>query len=155
MNKVIIMGRLTADPELKQTTSGIASCRFTVAVNRKFADKNAGERQADFISCTAWRQTAEFVSRYFRKGSMICVEGTLRTGSYADRNHPDVTHYTTDVLVDNVEFTGSKNENSSLTSETKQTVQSQKQQVPSLSQDEEFCDLSGFEEIIAGNDVPF
>ena len=110
MNKVILMGRLTADPELRQTTSGIASCRFTVAVNRRFADKNTGERQADFISCTAWRQTAEFVSRYFRKGSMICVEGTLRTGSYADRNHPDVTHYTTDVFVDNVEFTGSKAE---------------------------------------------
>ena len=110
MNKVILMGRLTADPELRQTTSGIVSCRFTVAVNRRFADKNTGERQADFISCTAWRQTAEFVSRYFRKGSMICVEGTLRTGSYADRNHPDVTHYTTDVFVDNVEFTGSKAE---------------------------------------------
>ena len=110
MNKVIIMGRLTADPELRQTQSGIASCRFTVAVNRRFADRNTGERQADFISCTAWRQTAEFVSRYFKKGSMICVEGSLRTGSYTDRNHPDVTHYTTDVFVDNVEFTGSKSE---------------------------------------------
>ncbi len=110
MNKVIIMGRLTADPELRQTQSGIASCRFTVAVNRKFADKATGQRQADFISCTAWRQTAEFVSRYFSKGSMICVEGTLRTGSYTDKKYPDVTHYTTDVLVDNVEFTGSKAE---------------------------------------------
>ena len=110
MNKVIIMGRLTADPELRQTQSGIASCRFTVAVNRKFADKATGQRQADFISCTAWRQTAEFVSRYFSKGSMICVEGTLRTGSYPDKKYPDVTHYTTDVFVDNVEFTGSKSE---------------------------------------------
>ena len=110
MNKVIIMGRLTADPELRQTQSGIASCRFTVAVNRRFADKTTGQRQADFISCTAWRQTAEFVSRYFNKGSMICVEGTLRTGSYPDKKYPDVTHYTTDVFVDNVEFTGSKAE---------------------------------------------
>lgn len=110
MNKVILMGRLTADPELRQTQSGISSCRFTIAIDRRFADKNTGERQTDFISCTAWRQTAEFVSRYFSKGSMICVEGSLRTGSYADRNHPDVTHYTTDVFVDNVEFTGSKRE---------------------------------------------
>ena len=110
MNKVILMGRLTADPELRQTQSGISSCRFTVAVNRNFVDKTTGQRQADFITCMAWRQTAEFVTRYFRKGSMICVEGSLRTGSYQDRNHQDVTHYTTDVYVDNVEFTGSKAE---------------------------------------------
>lgn len=111
MNKVILMGRLTADPELRQTQGGIASCRFTVAVNRNFVDKASGERQADFITCVAWRQTAEFVSRYFNKGSMIMVEGNLRTGSYQDRNHQDVTHYTTEVFVDNVEFTGSKKEN--------------------------------------------
>jgi single-strand DNA-binding protein len=85
MNKVILMGRLTADPELRQTQSGISSCRFTVAINRSFVDKNSGQRQADFITCVAWRQTAEFVSRYFRKGSMICVEGSLRTGSYQDK----------------------------------------------------------------------
>lgn len=111
MNKVIITGRLTADPELRQTQSGIASCRFTVAVDRKFADKETGERQADFITCVAWRQTAEFLSKYFNKGKMICVEGNLRTGSYQDKNHEDVTHYTTDVYVDNVEFCGGKNDN--------------------------------------------
>ena len=111
MNKVILIGRLTADPELRQTQSGIPSCRFTVAINRPFVDKQTGERQADFISCTAWRQTAEFVTRYFNKGKLIGIEGTLRTGSYQDKNHPDVTHYTTDVMVDNVEFVGGKNEN--------------------------------------------
>lgn len=111
MNKVILMGRLTADPELRQTQSGISSCRFTVAVNRNFVDKNTGQRQADFITCTAWKQTAEFISRYFAKGQMICIEGELRTGSYQDRNHQDVTHYTTDVYVNNAEFCGSKNEN--------------------------------------------
>ena len=110
MNKVILMGRLTADPELRQTQSGISSCRFRIAVNRSYIDKNTGERQADFINCIAWRQTAEFVSRYFNKGNMIMVEGSLQTGSYQDRNHPDVTHYTTEVQVDNVEFTGSKRE---------------------------------------------
>ena len=110
MNKSIIMGRLTAQPELRQTQNGIASCRFTVAVNRRFKNTN-GEYDADFIPCVAWRQTAEFVSKYFSKGSMICVEGSLRTGSYQDRNHSDVTHYTTELFVDNVEFCGSKQNN--------------------------------------------
>lgn len=108
MNKTILVGRLTANPELRQTQSGVASCRFTVAVDRKFADKNAGEKQSDFITCVAWRQTAEFVSRYFNKGKMIALEGSLRTGKYQDKNHEDVTHYTTEVYVDNVEFVGSK-----------------------------------------------
>ena len=108
MNKVIITGRLTADPELRQTQSGVASCKFTVACDRRFADKNTGKREADFISCLAFKNTAEFISRYFNKGKMITVEGSLRTGSYKDKKHDDVTHYTTDVLVDNVEFCGDK-----------------------------------------------
>ena len=163
MNKVILMGRLTADPELRQTQSGISSCRFTVAVNRRMPDKNTGERQADFISCTAWRQTAEFVSRYFKKGSMICVEGTLRTGSYTDRNHPDVTHYTTDVMVDNVEFTGSKSDSQGSGSYTApvnnnnnynyQTPAQQAQ--PAANDNLSFGDLGDFEEIIGDEDVPF
>lgn len=108
MNKVIITGRLTADPELRQSQSGVASCKFTVACDRRFADKNTGKREADFISCLAFKNTAEFISRYFNKGKMIAIEGTLRTGSYKDKKHDDVTHYTTDVLVDNVEFCGDK-----------------------------------------------
>lgn len=120
MNKSIIMGRLTAQPELRQTQNGTASCRFTVAVNRRFKNAN-GEYDADFIPCVAWRQTAEFVNRYFSKGSMICVEGSLRTGSYQDRNHSDVTHYTTDLYVDNVEFCGSK-QNNGEQGQTQQTV---------------------------------
>lgn len=114
MNKIVLMGRLTADPELKYTQSNTAVIRFTVAVNRKFADKQTGKREADFISCTAWSQTAEFISKYFKKGQMICVEGELRSNSYQDKNHPDVTHYTTDVFVNNVEFTGSKAESGSV-----------------------------------------
>ncbi len=166
MNKVIIMGRLTADPELRQTQNGIASCRFTVAVNRRFADKNTGERQADFISCTAWRQTAEFVSRYFRKGSMICVEGSLRTGSYVDRNHPDVTHYTTDVMVENVEFTGSKSETQGSSSAGNYNNNNNSYQVPPKQQaapqqpaqnndSMSYGSLSDFEEILSDGDVPF
>ena len=112
MNKVILMGRLTANPELRQTSNGTASCRFTIAINRTFVDKNTGERQADFINCTAWRQTAEFICRYFKKGNMIMAEGTLRNNNYQDKKYPDITHYTMDVLVENVEFTGSKSDNS-------------------------------------------
>ena len=144
MNKVILMGRLTADPEFRQSQNGVSVCRFTVAVNRKFADKQTGERQADFISCTAWRQTAEFISRYFNKGSMIAIEGTLRTGSYQDKNHHDVTHYITDVLVENVEFTGSKSENT-----TNSQAQSVVQKAGSLGIP------SGFEELISDEEVPF
>lgn len=164
MNKVIIMGRLTADPELKQTQGGISSCRFTVAVNRRFADKNTGERQSDFITCVAWRQQAEFITRYFKKGGMICIEGTLRTGSYADRNHPDVTHYTTEVLVDNVEFTGSKNESQGGTSYSapanNNNYQSSPQpaapQQPAQNNDSmSYGNLSDFEEILSDGDVPF
>jgi single-strand DNA-binding protein len=106
LNRVIIMGRLTADPELRQTASGVATCRFTVAVDRR-AGQN-GEKQADFITVTAWRQTAEFVSKYFSKGRMICVEGNLKTSTYQNKTYPDVTHYVTEVYADQVHFTGEK-----------------------------------------------
>ena len=88
-------------------------------------DKNTGERQADFITCVAWRQTAEFVSRYFSKGKMIALEGSLRTGSYTDKNHSDVTHYTTEVYVDNVEFCGGKNDGSNNVQNTQNTQTAQ------------------------------
>lgn len=153
MNKVIITGRLTADPELRQTQSGISSCRFTVAVNRKYADKSTGERQADFITCVAWRQTAEFVSRYFSKGKMIALEGSLRTGSYQDRNHSDVTHYTTEVYVDAVEFCGDKSDNSSGNSRPAQNAAPPAQN--STADNMSYGDLSDFEEILSGGDVPF
>ena len=80
-NKVILVGNLTADPELKQTASGISVLSFTLAVNRRFASRSGeqGESQADFITVVAWRQTAEFISKYFRKGSAICVTGSIQT----------------------------------------------------------------------------
>ena len=151
MNKVILIGRLTADPELRQTQSGIASCKFTVAVNRQFADKNTGERQADFITCQAWRQTAEFVSKYFSKGKMIALTGSLRTGKYQDKNHSDVTHYTTDVFVEGVEFVGGKNDSSG---------QYQQQSTPAaqLAQQAQETGIGSpeeFEEILGDDDLPF
>lgn len=165
MNKVILMGRLTADPNLNQTQSGISSCRFSIAVNRQFVNKQTGERETDFINCVAWRQTAEFINRYFKKGSMICVEGTLRNNNYQDRKHPDVTHYTMDVLVDNVEFAGSKNEtgtagNSNYSapqnSYNNQTPPPQTAQQPANNNDDmSYGNLSDFEEILSDGDVPF
>lgn len=111
-NKVILAGRLTQDPELKQTPSGIMVLRFTIAVNRRFASKNEdGSRQtvSDFINCVAWRQQAEMISRYFHKGSCICVVGNIQTGSYTDQQGNK--RYTTDVVVDEVNFVDSKSEN--------------------------------------------
>lgn len=161
MNKVIITGRLTADPELRTTQSGISTCRFTVAADRRFADKNTGERQADFITCVTWRQTAEFVSRYFSKGKMIALEGSLRTGSYQDRSHPDVTHYTTEVYVENVEFCGSKADNNSgynntapPSAEAHRAVQ-QAQGAGVETEQINYGNLSDFEEILSDGDVPF
>lgn len=106
LNCAVIMGRLTADPELRQTPSGVSITRFTVAVERNYA-KPGEERKADFISVVAWRQTAEFVSRYFQKGSMIAVQGSIRTDSY---EKDGVKRYTVDVVADNVSFCGSKSE---------------------------------------------
>ncbi len=112
LNRVVIMGRLTADPELRQTANGIATCSFTVACERSFAPKGQ-ERQSDFISVVAWRQTAEFVSRYFSKGRMIAIEGALQTRTYDDKRHPEVRHYVTEVVADQVHFTGERaNDNS-------------------------------------------
>lgn len=158
MNKTILIGRLTADPELRQTQSGVASCRFTVAVNRKFKN-DKGEYEADFITCVAWRQTAEFVSRYFSKGKMIAVEGTLHTGSYQDKNYPDVKHYTTDVYVDNVDFCGDKGSSSTAAATAPQnytpTAQPQPTQAAAQAPVEQSFDLSDFEEILSDGDVPF
>lgn len=107
MNKVILTGKLVAQPELKQTQSNISVCKFTIATNRKFADKTTGERQADFINCVAWRQTAEFICKYFQKGSAIIAEGTLQNNNYESNG---VKHYSYVVQVDSVEFGSSKSE---------------------------------------------
>lgn len=149
MNSVQIIGRLTADPELRQTQSGISCCRFTVAVNRKFKNKDTDEYEADFIPCVAWRQTAEFVSRYFSKGKMIALTGTLHTGSYTDKNHSDVTHYTTDVIAENVEFCGNNNSNNNSSPQQHPAQAAPKQTAMS------YGNLSDFEEILSDGDVPF
>ncbi len=107
-NKVIIGGRLTSDPELKTTPTGISVTSFTIAVNRRYGGRNGEESQADFISVTAWRQTAEFVTRYFRKASSICVMGSLQTRNWTDNN--GVKHYATEVVADEAYFVDAKSE---------------------------------------------
>ena len=111
LNKVVLCGRLTADPELKQTPSGIAVVSFTLAVNRRYQSKAADgtqAQQADFISVVAWRQTAEFISRYFRKGSALCITGSIQTRTWQDANGQK--RYATDVVADEAMFVDSKNE---------------------------------------------
>lgn len=107
INTVVLMGRITNDPELKQTPNGVSVLSFTVAVERNFT-KQGEEKQSDFISCVAWKQTAEFISRYFGKGRMIAIEGQLRTRTYEDKN--GTKHYVTEVYVDQASFTGESKE---------------------------------------------
>ncbi|MBR1739816.1 MAG: single-stranded DNA-binding protein [Ruminococcus sp.] len=108
LNRVILMGRITQDIEVRQTPSGVSVVTFTIAVDRNFV-RQGEERQTDFITCVAWRQQAEFIGRYFGKGRMIAVEGNLRTRTYDDKN--GVKHYVTEVYVDNVSFTGEPKQN--------------------------------------------
>ncbi len=105
LNVVALMGRLVYEPKLKTTPSGINVCRFRIACDRNFA-RQGEQRQADFIDVTAWRQTAEFVCKYFQKGSVIAIEGSLQTTSYQDKNGNNRTKV--EVVASNVSFCGSK-----------------------------------------------
>lgn len=117
-NLVVLTGRLTADPELRTTPSGISVTRFSVAVQRN--QKNAdGEYGTDFINVVAWRQKAEFVSKYFSKGSMIGIEGSIQTGKYTDKNGNSRTSF--DVVANNVQFVESKRDSSAAPADTANT----------------------------------
>lgn len=143
INMVALMGRLTYEPELRTTPSGVSVLRFQLACDRSF-QKSGAERQADFIDCVAWRQTAEFISRYFHKGSMIAVEGTIQTSNYTDKNGNNRKQV--EVLANNVSFCGSKAESGTASN----TAYSQP--APSYAN----ADNSDFEEIIDDDDdLPF
>ena len=103
-NLVVLTGRLTADPELKTTPNGVSVCSFDIAVDRNY--QNTSERQADFIKIVAWRQTAEFISKYFNKGSMIGIEGSIQTRKYQDKNGNNRTAF--EVVANNAHFVESK-----------------------------------------------
>ena len=109
LNHIVIMGRLTRDPELRRTGSGIAVASFSVAVDRDFGKNENGEKETDFIDCVAWRQTGEFVSKYFTKGSMIVVSGRLQVRSWTDKDGNK--RRTAEVVADNVYFGDSKRDN--------------------------------------------
>lgn len=106
LNKVVLAGRLTSDVELKQTTTGVSVCSFNLAINRKYSKD--GEQQTDFISCKAWRGTAEFISKYFKKGSAICISGSIETRSWTDNNNQK--RYATEVVADEAMFVDGKND---------------------------------------------
>ena len=146
LNKVVLCGRLTADPELKQTQNGIAVVSFTLAVNRRFVRGADGQNnsQADFISCVAWRQTAEFISRYFKKGSSLCITGSIQTRTWSDNT--GAKRYATEVVVDEAMFVDSRSDNASAS------------YVPDAYGSPSFSsgvDAPNFEEIKTDDDLPF
>ena len=111
LNKIIIMGRLTSDPELRRTGTGIAVASFTLAVDRDYSGKSGGEKETDFIDCVAWRNTGEFVEKYFTKGRMAVVSGRLQIRSYTDKDGNN--RRVAEVIADSVYFGDSKNSNAS------------------------------------------
>ena len=111
LNHITLMGRLVRDPELRRTGSGVAVASFCVAVDRDFAPKDGGERKADFINCVAWRQTGEFISKYFAKGRMIVVDGRLEMREWTDKEGNKRT--SAEVIVDNAYFGDSKRDGDS------------------------------------------
>ena len=158
MNNVSLMGRLTADPELKQTYNGVSVLSFCIAVDRPCSKD--GNQQADFINIVAWRQTAEFISRYFTKGQMIALEGSIQTRSYEDRQGNKRTAF--EVVVDQAHFCGSKNESTG----ARPMVQQPSYPAPPKFEEPaktgesfsvgDFDDFDGFEEIgTDDSDLPF
>ena len=145
LNKVVLCGRLTADPELKQTQNGIAVVSFSLAVNRRFtrgAD-GQGNSQADFINCVAWRQTAEFISRYFKKGSSLCITGSIQTRTWTDNT--GAKRYATDVVVDEAMFVDSRADSAGSANYVPDAYGS-----PSFS-----SEVPNFEEVKTDDDLPF
>ena len=152
MNKVILIGRLARDPEMRTTNSGIAMTRFTLAVSRPFNSQD-GRDQTDFIGCIVWRRQAENVARYCTKGSQVAIEGRIQTGSYDAQD--GTKRYTTDVVCDNVTFLGSKNSNggNSFAPNSEPNMESNDMPTTDISEDP-FKDF-GDEIALSDDDLPF
>ena len=147
MNRVILLGRLTKDPELRKTSSGTSYCRFTVACDKR-KTKDDQDPGANFISCVSWRQNAEFISDYGQKGSQVAVEGSIETGSYTDRDGRKV--YTTDVLVDRIQLAESKKQRSDYPSNgTSYTM------AEASAHANEGFDVGDADAEVTGDDLPF
>ena len=145
LNKVILGGRLTADPELKTTSSGISVVTFSIAVNRRFSKDSAQQNETDFFNVTAWRQTAEFVSRYFRKGSSICVAGSLQNRNWTDQQGQK--RYATDIIVDEANFVESRGSQDSFSAPAGDMYAAPAYSSPAAA--------PKFEEIKTDDDLPF
>ena len=135
LNKAILGGRLTADVELKSTPSGVSVCSFSLAVGRKWV-KQGEQPQTDFINCVAWRTTAEFISKYFKKGSCICVVGSIQTRNYTAQDGTKRTAF--EVVVDEANFVDSKNETSAASADVNYSASG-----------------ADWEEVEGGDDLPF
>ena len=150
MNKVILIGRLTRDPELRTTPSGTATTSFTIAVDRTFVNQQTGQRETDFINCVAWRKQAENISRYCTKGTQVAVEGRIQTRNYEAQD--GTKRYVTEVICDNVTFLGSKNSNnnddSSMMSEPSSDIET-------TNLDEDPYANMGDEVVLTDDDLPF
>ncbi len=153
-NKVILGGRLTADPELKQTANGIPVVSFTIAVSRRISRSSDGQSQqptADFINVVAWRAQAEFITRYFRKGSSICIVGSIQTRTWTDQQN--VRRYATEVIVDEVSFVDSKGDSSASGANAYNQYAPDNYNTPSYSSSMD--DAPKFEELSNDDDLPF
>lgn len=148
LNKVILAGRMTADPELKQTQSGIAVVSFTIAVNRRFVsrDNQQGQPEADFLRVTAWRSTAEFIAKYFHKGSAICVSGSIQTRSWNDQQGQK--RYSTDIVADEAYFVENRSAQDSMSAPAVDIYSAPAYASPAAS-------APKFEEIKTDDDLPF
>ena len=123
LNHVVIMGRMVRDPELRQLDNGTSVTSFSVAVDRNYVDKNTNERQADFLNVVAWRQTADFVCKYFHQGDMIALEGSLQSRKYTDKDGNNRTAI--EIVANNISFCGGKNggnENAATTNDAPATM---------------------------------
>lgn len=119
INRVVLVGRITRDPELRKTTSGISTVSFTLACNRKFSNSQGGQ-DADFINCVAWRQSADFMANYIKKGNLLGVEGRIQTRNYKDQS--DRTVYVTEVVCDSVQILEPKRDVQSPKEETQTNI---------------------------------
>ena len=145
LNKVILAGRLTTDPELKQTSSGVSTTSFHIAVNRLY--ERDGQREADFITIVAWRQTAEFICKYFKKGSAICLSGAIQTRSWTDQQGGK--RYATEIIAEEAMFVDGKNDVQSENSA--QSAYIQTSAIPTAAA----TVTPKFEEIKTDDDLPF
>ena len=147
-NKVILIGNMTADPELKQTTSGASVCSFSIAVNRRFAKADQGQQTVDFINIVAWRQQAEFVSRYFKKGNPILVCGQIQNRSWTDNQGQK--RYVTEIQADEISFVSGPNGNGGATTQGS-TYTPEAYATPSFNSSAS----ASFEEIPGDDSLPF